>query len=327
MVQFHYGPYDRFHDFKAFLSVPPRPLGAGFYPPTLTREKVREFIARNPQQKQLFTSPFTIIREMDSGLVAIPYHDFYSEQVRGISKELLAASKLEGHPQFSQYLKQRSVDVLTDRFSASDELWVQLSENPIDIIIGPYEVYEDHLLGIKASYEGMLLSIDLKASLEIQSLRRNIGLLKQRLERELGLRLEVDESKVRISIANLLYAGGEARSGNPAIAFNLPNDEQVIERVGARQVILKNVLEAKFQHTVYPIIQSAMKKSALDVEIASQIFLHQTIYHEISHSLGPHVITVNGEATTVNSRLGQYHSVLRGNKSRYFRYLAKLGSL
>jgi len=318
MVRFHYGPYDRFSDFEPFLSVPPRPPGAGFYPPALTREEFRAFIASHPEQAKDLISPFTVIRQEGTSLVSIPYHQFYAENISTISQELREASRIARHRQFGQYLQQRSLDVLTDDFYQGDTLWVGLSGNPIDAVIGPYEVYEDSLMGIKASYEGILFAINLEATDQIQSLTGDIDRIKISLQRTLGQELGVTDSRIRLSIANLLYSGGEARSANPAIAFNLPNDARVIEDVGSRQVILENVLESKFRFTVFPIILRFIADSSLDVAGAARIFLRQTIYHEISHSLGPHRITVDGEATSVNNRLGEFHSVLEEVKADAF---------
>jgi hypothetical protein len=54
----------------------------------------------------------------------------------------------------------RADALLSDDFRASDMAWMDMKSNPVDIVIGPIETYEDQLFGYKASYEGMVLLKD-----------------------------------------------------------------------------------------------------------------------------------------------------------------------
>jgi len=47
----------------------------------------------------------------------------------------------------------------------------------------------------------------------------------------------------------------------------------------------------------------------------SRHFFHHTLFHEISHSVGPHRIIKDGEATTVNRSRREYHTVLEEAKA------------
>ncbi len=257
-----------------------------------------------------------MIRASDSTLFrAVPYHEYYQPQTAALSRALSAAARIEEHDQFRRYLERRAEDVLTDDYYESERLWVRLRDNPIDLVIGPYEVYEDRLLGIKAAYESMLLARDFTASDKIRNVKRDLAALSKELEDELRSRIGIEESRVELSVATLIYTGGEAHSAIPAIAFNLPNDERVIEEVGARQILLQNVLEAKFRSVAWLIMRRVLNDAPDDEDGAFLHFFNHTLYHEIAHSLGPHRITVNGEATTVNSCLKQYHTVLEEVKA------------
>jgi hypothetical protein len=316
MIAFHYGPYDRLDDFRPFIPVPAKPLGAGFYPPDFTREKFFSFLASHPECKAAFNSPYSVIRTDDSTQFrAVPYHEYYQPQVAALSQALSAAARIEEHDQFRRYLERRAEDVLTDDYFESEGRWVRLRDNPIDLVIGPYEVYEDRLLGIKTAYESMVLARDFTASDKIRSVKRDLAVLRKELENELQRHIGIEESRVELSVATLIYTGGEARSAIPAIAFNLPNDERVIEEVGARQIILQNVLEAKFRSVAWPIMRRVLNDPPDDEDGAFLHFFNHTLYHEIAHSLGPHRITVNGEPTTVNSCLKQYYTVLEELKA------------
>ena len=58
------------------------------------------------------------------------------------------------------------------------------------------------------------------------------------------------------------------------------------------------------------VLKEPLKKN----EAFPHFFIH-TLFHEISHSLGPQRIVVNGEQTTVNRSLKQHHSVLEEVKA------------
>lgn len=316
MILFHCGPYDRMDDDSPLLPIDPKPLGAGFYPPDLTREEFTAYVRNHPDGQASFESPYTLIKRVGgSNLAAVPYHEAYREQVIAISTLLAEASHYERHGDFRVFLVQRAKDLLTDDYYASEAMWVGLEDNPLDLVIGPYEVYEDRLLGLKASYEAMILARDLAESAKVEHFHEELPSLCRRLEQETGRRLNIETTRVALSVANLVYAGGDARKAIPAIAFNLPNDERIIEEVGCRQVILKNVLEAKFRLVDWQLHQRVLDRPLKDENLAFCCFSDHTLLHEISHSIGPHRITKDGELSTVNRSLRQYHSVLEEAKA------------
>lgn len=314
-ILFHYGPYDSLDNETPVLPVKPKFAGVGFYPHDLTREEFINYFKLHPEHGAAFESPYTIIKKVNSHLEAIPYHVAYREYVEKLSNILTKASSSETHPLFRKFLAQRAQDVLTDNYHESDSTWVRLKDNPLDMVIGPYEVYEDLLLGLKASYEARVLWRDLKESEKIQHFQQELPMLCQALKPELGRLLVIEDTRLDMSVANILYAAGSARKAIPAIAFALPNDEKVIEEVGSRQIILKNVLEAKFHKVAWPIVQSTLQIPLEDEEASCRDFFNHTLFHETAHSIGPHSIKVNGESTTVNRSLQQYYSVLEEAKA------------
>lgn len=316
MVLFHYGPYDRLNNNSPFLPVGPKPPGARFYPPDLTRDEFTTYLQNHPDDRPSLEAPYTVIRRRDAlHLAAVPYHEAYREQVAFMSQLLLKASGHEGHTAFREFLVQRAQDLLKDDYYVSDSLWVGLNDNPIDLVIGPFEVYEDQLMGLKASYEAILLARDSAESSKVHHFRQELPSLCRALEAEAGKRLHLEEGRVALSVANLIYAGGDARKAIPAIAFSLPNDERVIEEVGSRQVILRNVLEAKFRLVDWPLHRRVMTAPLDDEELAFRCFFDHTLFHELSHAIGPHRIRRNGESTTVNRCLKHHYSVLEEAKA------------
>jgi hypothetical protein len=311
----YHGPYDQFNNNQAFLPAQSHFPGAEFYPHDLTQNEFDEYVRKHQELKSPFESPYTIIRRENGDLRAVPYHVQYRKLIDRLSGLLRQASAIEKHPGFAAFLRQRSEDTQRDDYYLSEKLWVELEGNPIDIAIGPYEVYDDQLMGLKASFEAILFERDEKQSRRLYDFQHQLRSLCKPIERDLGLSLEVEETNVKLSVGNLIYAGGEARNAVPAIAFSLPNDENVIREVGSRQVILSNVLEGKFALVAKPLAVSVLFDRRQQGEISFQEFLNHTIFHEISHAIGPKRITVNGRDTTVNRCLRQYHWVLEEAKA------------
>lgn len=316
MVLFHCGPYDRLNNNSPFLAVNPKAPGAGFYPPDLTAEEFTAYLQCHPDCRYSFESPYTVITRMDNRrLAAVPYHEAFQDLVSSLSSILGEASRTEKDPHLREFLAQRGKDLRTDDYSCSDALWVRLADNPVDLVVGPYEVYEDQLMGLKAAYEAMVLGRDFVETGKIQHFQHELPSLRRSLEGEVGKKLNVESSQVALSVANLIYGGGDARKAIPAIAFSLPNDERTIEEVGSRQVILRNVLEAKFRLVNWQLHKRLLQTSLDDEEAAFRCFFDHTLFHEISHPIGPHRITRNGEETTVNRSLKQHYSVLEETKA------------
>src|SRR4029077_11651474 len=89
-----------------------------------------------------------------------------------------------------------------------------------------------------------------------------------------------------IKVVQELYTAGDARRGVQTFAFNLPNDEFVREKKGSKKVLLKNVMDAKFQKSGRPIALRVLDPSLVGMVTFDAYFNH-TLFHELSHGLGP----------------------------------------
>lgn len=103
-----------------------------------------------------------------------------------LSSLLTQASRREGHPGFREFLAQRAQDLLRDDYYASDSQWVRLLDNPVDLVLGPFEVYEDRLMGLKAAYEAMLLARDFADSVKVHHFQEELPAVCRSLEVEVG---------------------------------------------------------------------------------------------------------------------------------------------
>jgi len=97
-------------------------------------------------------------------------------------------------------------------------------------------------------------------------------------------------------------------------AFNLPNDEKVVEDKGSKRVMIKNITEAKFTHILIPISELVLVPEQLKYLSFDGFFTH-ILCHELVHGLGPHNITVKGNETTVRKEIQELHSALEEAKA------------
>ena len=102
--------------------------------------------------------------------------------------------------------------------------------------------------------------------------------------------------------------------GVQTIAFNLPNDERVREAKGAKKVILANVLGAKYDRILAPMAGLVLVPDQARL-VTKKYMTNETLFHELSHSLGPGTINVGGRQTTVNAELKDQYSAIEEAKA------------
>ncbi|NIP78264.1 MAG: peptidase, partial [Gemmatimonadetes bacterium] len=308
------GPWDRQREMEPFLAVGPKPAGAGYYPADLTRDEYEAWLEANPEDRATFESPFTVIRREGDGLIAVPYSEIYGEELEEAAALLQDAAELSENPSLSAYLESRAESFLSDDYYPSDVAWMDILGTKIEPTIGPYEVYEDQLLGLKAAFESFVTVADAEASAELDTLKSSLRMLEENLPIPDAYK-NLDrgfESPMRV--VDVVYTAGDTRAGVQTIAFNLPNDERVRAEKGSKKVMLRNVSQAKFDRILTPIAENILDPGMLD-ELAFQPWFTSVLMHELAHGLGPGFITVDGEETTVNQALSDRYSAIEEAKA------------
>src|SRR3981081_2741020 len=153
-------PWSDLDDYKAFLpGVPPRkPLGANFYPESMTKEAFESWVAQlSPKEQEQAKSFFTVIRWRENSkppnsLLAIPYSQQYADDLTRAANLLREAAGLTDNVSLKKFLSLRADAFLSNDYYESDLAWMDL-DAPLDITIGPYETYNDELFGYKAAFE------------------------------------------------------------------------------------------------------------------------------------------------------------------------------
>lgn len=287
-VSINYGPYDRIMEGKRMLGDGPeeRPEGGNFYPVDMTKDEFEKFIEENPDKKDDFVSQYTVIKRDEEGsLIAVPYHQAYPEQMK-VADKLEEAAEFADNPTLKNYLMARAEALRTDDYFQSDMLWMDISDNDIDVVIGPIENYEDGLYNYKTAYEAVVVVRDLDATKQLQMFRDHVNKFEKMLPTDKKyIRESVGGGKHILNIVNVVYMGGDCQAGVKTIACNLPNDPEVRKVKGGKNTMYKNMMEAKFEKIVVPIAEKILVPDMAKLADKAAFTGFVTL-HEVSHSLG-----------------------------------------
>ncbi len=309
-----FGPFNRLDDNKAFYGEGKKPLGANFYPAGMTKEEFQNWIDKHPQEKGAFTSEYTVIRRQGDSLVAIPYSQFYRDDLDRAARYLQGAAEYAENESLKKYLQLRADAFLSNDYYASDMAWMDLKNNLIEVVIGPYEVYEDKLFNYKASFEAFITLRDPKESEKLARFGSYLVDIEKNLPIPEKFKNFNRGSESPIVVTQEIFSAGDTKAGVQTIAFNLPNDERVRQAKGSKKVLLKNVNEAKFKNILMPIADKVLDPDELKY-VTFNAFFNHTLMHEISHGVGPGIITIKGEETTVQKELKETYSTIEECKA------------
>jgi hypothetical protein len=315
-LNINFGPFDRQDENRPFIGSALKPAGAGFYPSVLTKEEFQNFVAANPELKEEFESPYTVIKIKNGRLAAVPYNKEYKKELEPAVRCLREAAEITSNTSLKEYLLQRAEDLLSNDYYKSDCLWIDLEGNLVEIVIGPYEVYEDNLNGLKAAYESFVYINDLEEMEKIQGYLDYLSEMQANLPVEQKYRdQKVAGLKSPLNVVFEVFTAGDTKAGIQTLAFVLPNDERVREEKGTKKVFLKNIQEAKFNKVLVPISQRVL--AAEDARLISfYAYFNETILHEISHVLGVNYVKMpDGTRIPVKNALREHYSPIEEAKA------------
>ena len=310
----NFGPFDRLDHNKPFYGNVEKPEGANYYPEDMTKEEFENFIKENPEKKAEFTSEFTMIRRENGKLVAIPYTEFYKAELTEISKLMNEAAEYADNASLKNYLLKRAEAFKTNDYYESDMAWMDLKDHTIEVIIGPYEVYEDGLFNYKAAFELFLTLVDPESTEKLKTFANYLTDMEENLPIPQEHKNFERGSHSPIIVAQEVFSAGDTKAGVQTLAFNLPNDERVRKAKGSKKVMLKNVHEAKFDKLLKPISEMVLDESQQQY-VTFDAFFNHTLMHEMSHGVGPGYITVDGRETEVKKELKETYSTMEECKA------------
>jgi hypothetical protein len=295
--EINYGPWDRLDNNQPVAaSVGPRPPGANFYPADMTKEEFEAEAAKGGKRADSLKSLYTMIRRDSAGkLTAIPYSKFFADQHELAATKLDEAAALAEDAGLKKYLTLRAAALRTDDYQPSDFAWMDMKNNTIDVVIGPVETYDDELFGYKAAHETVVLIKDRDWSSRLSRYAALLPQLQRGIPVSAEYKRESPGTDSDLNAYDVVYVSGQANEGAKTIAINLPNDEAVQLKKGARRLQLKNAMRAKFDRILMPIARELLVEDQ-QRHITFDAFFENVMFHEVAHGLGIKN-TINGRGT------------------------------
>lgn len=307
-AEINYGPWDRLDGDKVFLTQSKKKAhGAEFYPKDMTKTEFEQAELANKD------GLYSMISRNDEGeLITIAYSELYSDEINRAAAILEKAATFADDKEFANYLIMRAKALRTDDYQASDLAWMDMKNNPIDVVIGPIENYEDQLFGYRAAFEAYVLIKDLSWSKKLAKYAQYLPELQKELPVPRKYKAEVPGSDADLNAYDVIYYGGHSNAGSKTIAINLPNDEQVQLEKGTRRLQLKNAMRAKFDTIMQPIAETLIVPEQRK-NVTFTGFFANTMFHEVAHGLGIKN-TLNNKGT-VRQSLKEHASALEEGKA------------
>lgn len=291
-----------------------KPEGAAFYPADMTKAEMEAYIAAHPEQKEALQGLFTVVRRDGSALKTIPYSREYASQLERAAATLREAASITNNASLRTYLTKLADAFMKDNYRESDMAWMDL-QGPIEVVIGPYEVYEDALFNWKAAFESFVTVVDKPESDKLVAYASHLPAMERNLPIPDEYKNPNRGTESPIRVVQEIYTAGEARRGVQTAAFNLPNDEYVREVKGSKKVLLKNVMDAKYRMSGAPIANRVLDPSQRGL-LNFDAYFNFVLFHELSHGLGPGLIPQpNGERTDVRFLLKETYSTIEECKA------------
>jgi hypothetical protein len=304
----NYGPWDRLNGNKPFIDdVGPKPEGANFYPPDMTKEEFENWDSET--KDDLYT---LVRRTQDGGLTTIPYHEAFAEQHKLAADKLKEAAELADNEGLKKYLNLRAEALLTDDYQESDMAWLDMKDNTIEVVIGPIETYEDQLFGYKAAHETFVLIKDKEWSNRLSKYAEVLPELQEGLPVPEEYKQETPGRDSDLNAYDAVYYSGDANAGSKTIAINLPNDEEVQLEKGTRRLQLKNAMRAKYDKILVPISEVLIAEDQRRY-LTFDAFFGNTMFHEVAHGLG--IKNTINDKGTVREALKEHASALEEGKA------------
>jgi hypothetical protein len=280
----------------------------------MAKEEFERWIKDNPADEKSFTSEFSIIRRKNGKLVSVPYNEYFKEKLTAASTLLKEAAEFSDNPSLKKYLLSRADAFLSNDYYQSDMDWMDLKDHNIEVVIGPYEVYEDEMFNYKASFESFVTIKDPVETKKLEIFGKYLTDIEKNLPLDDKHKNYTRGSESPIVVANEVFTAGDTKAGVQTLAFNLPNDERVRQAKGSKKVMLKNVHEAKFEKLLKPIAEIVLASDQLK-DVTFDAFFNHTLMHEMSHGVGPGFIKVNGKDTEVKKELKETYSTIEECKA------------
>jgi len=311
------GPFEQLNDYKTFMGDQSYYAGDEIYPHGMTSEQFDSYIAKLPKDEQdKFMSPYTVIRpDGRGGYKAIPYHEEYKKYITPIVKLLNECADLTDNASFAKFLRLKAEALTTDNYFDADVAWIDMKDNTLDMVFGPFETYSDGIKGVKAKYEASIEVVDQAESKELDVYIKYLPELEKNLPIPEAYKTPVKGLSAKFIIVRDVIRTGDAAVGYQAVATNLPNDPEVEQKKGTTKTFWINMFEARFNAIIKPVSMKLIDESQLP-DLSTEGFFQFVLMHEICHAIGPSTVKVGPKkGVAINAAIGPNYSSLEECKA------------
>src|SRR3984885_10832092 len=306
--------FDLLDDNKPFVGTTAMPPGRGFYPQTLTREQIEQYVKAHPEKKDEIYGSFTVVRWHGNQLEGLPYHIAYISFLEPAAKDLREAAALSDDPAFANFLRLRADALLTDDYFKSDLAWLDLKNPKFDVIFAPDETYDDGLLGVKATYGAAVMIRNGEESRKLEMFQKYVADIQDALPLAAEDRPSKHGLETPMEVMDTPFRAGDLNHGYQAVADNLPNDPRVHEQKGSKKLFFKNFMDARVNYIILPVARKLMEADQA-AKVSGEGYLHSTIMHEICHGLGPAYARTADGKVDIRAAIGHAFSGLEEAKA------------
>ncbi|HJL20563.1 MAG TPA: hypothetical protein RMH99_33205 [Sandaracinaceae bacterium LLY-WYZ-13_1] len=279
-------------DCSAIAGAPAQPVDV--YPAAMQAEEgfCQALEAREDSDSLL--TPFSVVREREGELTAVPYPEAYGELMEPIAEELRAAAEALTDPDeepLRAYLRAAAQAFEDNDWEPADEAWAAMNvrNSRWYVRVGPDEVYWDPC-SQKAGFHLTLALID-QGSLEWQD---RLSPIQQDMEQALATLVEPYEAR-EVSfhlpdfIEIVVNAGDDRDPFGATIGQSLPNWGPVSDEGRGRTVAMTNLYQdpdslARRRAVAASLLTHGAMETYTDDTTPALI---NTILHEATHNLGP----------------------------------------
>ena len=310
------GPWSRLDENAAFIpGVPEKPEAANFYPVGATKAEIEAWLKGLPPAERAAATGFftTIRRDAGGNFIAVPYSLEYQGELAEIARHLRDAAAATAQPTLKRFLESRAAALVSNDYYASDVDWMTLDAS-IEPTIGPYEVYEDEWFNYKAAFEAFITVRDEAETAKLDRFGAELQWLEDRLPLDARYRRKKLGGLAPMRVVNVVFSAGDGNHDVQTSAFNLPNDERIVNAMGSKRTMLKNFQQAKFEHALLPISKIALATED-HAHVNFDAFFTHILMHEVMHGLGPTNAGPGGTGGTVREAIRELYSTVEEAKA------------
>ena len=311
------GPFELLNEHTPFIGNQQYYAGDELYPRGMTAEQFDAyFTGVTKAEQEQFISPYTVIRsDGKGGYKAVPYHEEYKQYITPIVALLNECAELSDNPSFSKFLRLKAEALTTDKYFDADVAWIDMEENTLDMVFGPFETYADGIKGVKAKYEASIEIVDQSESKKLEMYVEHLADMEKNLPIPDEYKSVVKGLTAKFIVVRDVIRAGEAAAGYQAVATNLPNDPEVHEKKGTTKTFWTNMLKARFNAIIKPVSMKVLDESQLQY-LSDDGFFQFVLMHEICHAIGPRTVKVGSKrGMALNAAIGPNYSPLEECKA------------